>query len=61
MWVKVLHNRKILFGNNLGICILAVEFNGLVSKQSRVIPHLAYFFGYPLAEQAAQTDLTTNF
>ena len=26
----------------MGICILAVEFNGLVSKQSRAIPRLAH-------------------
>lgn len=26
----------------MGICNLAVEFNGLVSKQSRAIPRLAH-------------------
>lgn len=34
---KVLHNTKILFGIVGGICILAVEFNGLVSKQNRPV------------------------
>jgi hypothetical protein len=33
---------KILFGILAGDSILAVEFNGLVSKQSRAIPRLAH-------------------